>query len=271
MIQLVAFPDHAGGDRARADEDAIVAPDRARPVDEALKIIDPADLLGRRQVVDARDQLQTLALRAEQRLENQRRPVPASRSTISAAAARVETTKVAGVGRPARLTSRLVIALSTQRSMAPGSFQTVTPAATSAWSTPSRSVVASKVPPDDSAQQHAVGQRAGKAGHAQGFAGARDNLDIGEREQHRLDAAALQSLAQTAAMPVAVVGGEADAQRVSAATVGHDRRLRPDRIAVSRERRSTRSGRSSPPRCVLPLAKAVTITSAGLNRCGSIA
>src|SRR5919202_1256889 len=60
--------------------------------------------------------------------------------------------------------------LSTQRSMAPGSFQILTPAARSACSTPSLSVTASKLPPGTERTNAASGSRSSpgrrKAGDA---------------------------------------------------------------------------------------------------------
>src|SRR5579862_8553739 len=56
--------------------------------------------------------------------------------------------QVAGVAMPARDSRKLVIDLSTQRSIARASFQTGTPSSRNACSTPSRNVTASKVPPD---------------------------------------------------------------------------------------------------------------------------
>ena len=53
-------------------------------------------------------------------------------ATRAAAASRFENTQVAGVGRPALAIRSEVAALSTERSMAVGAFQTVTPAETRA-------------------------------------------------------------------------------------------------------------------------------------------
>ena len=60
---------------------------------------------------------------------------------------------------PARASRKLVIDLSTQRSIARASFQTRTPISRSACRMPSRSVTASKVPPDMERTNTASGRR----------------------------------------------------------------------------------------------------------------
>src|SRR6516162_629154 len=75
-------------------------------------------------------------------------PSASSRSTMARACSYDSSAQVAGVAMPARESRKLVIDLSTQRSMARASFQTVTPSSLKAWRTPSRNVTASKVPPD---------------------------------------------------------------------------------------------------------------------------
>ena len=74
--------------------------------------------------------------------------------------------QVAGVGMPARASRKLVIDLSTQRSMAEAEFQTVTDRLPSAWRRPSRLVMASKEPAEKERTRTASGRPCPKPGIA---------------------------------------------------------------------------------------------------------
>src|SRR5262245_5290207 len=86
-------------------------------------------------------------------------PCAASRRTIARAQSGDSTAQVAGVGIPARASRKLVVDLSTQRSMARASFQTRTPFSRKAWRMPRRSVTAWNVPPDIVRTNTASGRR----------------------------------------------------------------------------------------------------------------
>src|SRR5262245_60239841 len=81
------------------------------------------------------------------------------RRTIALAPCCDSTGQVSGVGLPARASRKLVVDLSTQRSMARASFQTRTPFSCKAWRMPSRSVTAWNVPPDIVRTNTASGRR----------------------------------------------------------------------------------------------------------------
>ena len=114
--------------------------------DEALQIIDAghSSIGGRSDSMP--DEFEAAALRAEERLQHQ--AVPSGiRGVIKARAARgLCKAKVSGVGIPCLCRRKLVVDLSTQRSMLRAELTTGTPISASACSTPSRSVTASNVP-----------------------------------------------------------------------------------------------------------------------------
>ena len=87
-----------------------------------------------------------------------------SRRTTSAAASRDCVAQVIGVGKPARASRKLVVDLSTQRSIERAAFQTGTPISCRACRMPSRNVTASKVPPDMSRTSTASGILRSKSG-----------------------------------------------------------------------------------------------------------
>ncbi len=183
------------------------------------------------------------------------RPGPASRATTSAAASRRESTKVSGVGMRWRASSRLVIALSTERSMACGPFHTVVPAATSACRAPSRIVVASKVPP-------AMVRRSTPSGRSPPKPGTRR----GSGYPVSIVTSASENRTGAAPRSVRAVSSRALCQApLSAASP-----IRIDRFSQAKER-ATNSGTNRPARWLAPERSEVTITSAGLNRCLSMA
>src|SRR5262249_55069746 len=92
------------------------------------------------------------------------RPGLASRRTRAAASAGFSIAQVGGVGRPARCSRKLVIDLSTQRSMARASLTTGTPSAGRACSTPSGLVTCSKLPAAIVLTMAAAGRPAAKPG-----------------------------------------------------------------------------------------------------------
>src|SRR6476660_1030439 len=89
--------------------------------------------------------------------------------TISAAASNDSAAQVAGDGRPASASKKLVIDLSTQRSMARALFQTGMPISCSACRTPRLSVTASKLPPAMSRTSTALGKPAPSPGRMRPF------------------------------------------------------------------------------------------------------
>ena len=106
------------------------------------------------------------------------------------------------------------MALSTERSMAPGEFQTVTPDATRAWSTPSRMVVASKVPPAMVRRRTPSGNPSEKPGTRSGSPAPVTTATSASGKQHRLGAEMFQGGPQSGLVPVAVIGREPDAHVV---------------------------------------------------------
>src|SRR5262245_50099541 len=86
-------------------------------------------------------------------------PCAASRRTIARAQSCDSTAQVSGVGIPDRASRKLVVDLSTQRSIARASFQTRTPFSRKAWRMPSRNVTAWNVPPDIVRTNTASGRR----------------------------------------------------------------------------------------------------------------
>ena len=93
-------------------------------------------------------------------------PAASSRRATASAAARPSTAKVGGVSRPARDSRKLVIDLSTQRSIAAAEFQTGTPSCASACRMPSRRVTASKEPAPTARTSTASGSASPKPGMA---------------------------------------------------------------------------------------------------------
>ena len=96
--------------------------------DELLQIIGAVHLLRRGKIVRRGDQAQAFTLRPEQRLLHELAAfVRASPERSRAPPRRAAPVQVQGVGMPARCRKKVVVDLSTQRSMARASFHTVTP------------------------------------------------------------------------------------------------------------------------------------------------
>ncbi len=151
-------------------------------------IIDPRNGLFIRQVLGPLDQRKPPPCEPKSGLSTSGAPGRLSCSTIPAAASRFETTQVSGVGRPARAISREVAALSTERSMAVGAFQTVTPrrdqgraARRAAWWSPRTC----RPRWSAGARRRAVSRQ---NPDPQGLAAPGGHDHVGQREQHRLDA-----------------------------------------------------------------------------------
>ncbi len=159
-------PRHGRDHVARDHQQAVVAETAWCRRHEALQVIDAAHVLWRRQRIGHVDQHQPAPLRAEQRLAHERAGAGLARDDGLRAAARPSTVQLGGVGSPARASRKLVVDLSTQRSMARASFSTGTPSSRSACRRPSRRVTSSKLPPPMARTSTASGRSSAKPGSA---------------------------------------------------------------------------------------------------------
>ena len=240
VIQVGAVAHHGGDDAAARHQQTEIAKAVALDADEALQIIDPGDAA----------RLGQLALGV--RISRSPRPCePNSGLSTSGPRAglarddrarrgrRFAPPRSSGVGMPARASRKLVIDLSTQRSIARASFHTMTPSSRSACSMPSRIVTASKLPPDIVRTQHGVGQPASKPRGSQ----SPDALRVSKphasqpasRPSPRPDAR--KRFGQFAGMPVAC--GRPRCRRGGAAR-------RPRRARITPKEASSRSELTSP-------------------------
>ena len=134
-----SVPDHGRRRRGRRRRRS-ASPDacRLRRRDELLQIIDAVHLLRRGEIVRRGDQAQAFALRAEQRLLHELAAFVRASPERSRAPPRRDRrrsrSRASGCRRCCR--KKVVVDLSTQRSMARASFHTVTPSSRKAWSTP---------------------------------------------------------------------------------------------------------------------------------------
>ena len=181
------------------DEQAMVGKPCVRGRNEALQVVDAADCLGRRQIVGPSIRRKPAPLRAEQRLAHQRCRPAVSRATMARAASAPSTVQVGGVGRPARASRKLVVDLSTQRSIARASFHTGTPqlAQRVQHAEPARHLLEAAA--GDGADEHRVGQRGIEAGQCRARA-ARvvSKRARGKAERHRLARPASAKAARSA-------------------------------------------------------------------------
>ena len=163
---------------------------------------------------------------------------------------------------PARASRKLVIDLSTQRSIARASFQTSTPFSRKAWRMPSRSVTAWKVPPDIERTNTASGSRSPSPAML-----SPDAPCVSIPQACRLVGIVRTPCAANAFVSVRACQSIPSA---TSATIGAAGRRLDRRACYANEASS--SFRSMWPLWKLsPLSMAVTITSAGLNSMGSIA
>src|SRR5260370_93680 len=137
---------HRGDDAAVGHQQAKITKAVALDADVTLQIIDALQVPGSGKSCSQRISCKPRPCEPNSGFSTSG-PAPISRRTIAAAASGDSTAQVAGVAIPIRASRKLVVDLSTQRSMARASLTTGTPFSRNACRIPSRKVTASKLPP----------------------------------------------------------------------------------------------------------------------------
>ncbi len=144
-------------------------------------------------------------------------PPGASRSTRARAASANSIVQVGGVGKPARVSRKLVMDLSTQRSMARASFQTTTPSSANACNTPSRLVTASNDPAASVRTCTASGNRDPKKGNASPLGLRVSKSHAGEIDPGDTRANSGERRLHLARVPIALVADEENGGAIAGA------------------------------------------------------
>ena len=225
------------------------------PANEVLQIVNARDFVRRRQRRQASISRRPRPWEPNNGFSTSGRSGRASRAPPLAPPPSTRSLQVAGVGMPCLCSRKLVIDLSTQRSMARASLCTGTPSSRRACSTPSRMVTCSKLPVEIVRTNTAVGQV-----HRRNRAGA--TRDRRRRRESRSLPATMTSHSTPCAVKACFSRRVCQsALSTKIATLGRG-------IA---EGLVDQASSSAPPWKVRPLSSAVTVAAAGLNSSRSMA